>query len=478
MRSGKLLVAILALLIGSVALAQKPAPADPQPLAKVSFPTYQTRKLPNGLTVYALEYHEQPVVSVRLVIGAGAVNDPVDLPGVAAMTADLLTEGTKTRSATEIAKTIDQVGASLGSSADMESTIVTAAALTDSVDLAFELMNDIVMNPAFAQEEIDRAKQQAMSGLTASMEDADFVADAVFDRIAYGSHPYGHMAQGTLDSIPKIKREDLAKFHETYYAPNISALAIAGDLKPEDAFKLAERWFGSWKQKDVPKTSLATAKTEARRIVVIDKPDAVQTELRVGQTTVGRKDPDYFNVLVSSYVLGGSAQGRLNQTLRQEKGLTYGAYASIRPRKGPGLFYSVTDTRTEKTGEALQAMLAEIQKIGSTAVPDTELKNAKNFIIGSFPLSIEVPNDLVTRLTTIFLYELGDNYLDTFRDKIAAVSPADVQRVSKDKLTATGASIVAVGNAKEIVKSLEPLGKVEVIPMGDLDLGSPTLKQK
>jgi zinc protease len=359
----------------------------------------------------------------------------------------------------------------------MESTIVTAAALTDSVDLAFELMNDIVMNPAFAQEEIDRAKQQAMSGLTASMEDADFVADAVFDRIAYGSHPYGHMAQGTLDSIPKIKREDLAKFHETYYAPNISALAIAGDLKPEDAFKLAERWFGSWKQKDVPKTSLATAKTEARRIVVIDKPGAVQTELRVGQTTVGRKDPDYFNVLVSSYVLGGSAQGRLNQTLRQEKGLTYGAYASIRPRKGPGLFYSVTDTRTEKTGEALQAMLAEIQKIGSTAVPDTELKNAKNFIIGSFPLSIEVPNDLVTRLTTIFLYELGDNYLDTFRDKIAAVSPADVQRVSKDKLTATGASIVAVGNAKEIVKSLEPLGKVEVIPMGDLDLGSPTLKR-
>ena len=155
------------------------------------------------------------MVSVRLVIGAGAVNDPVELPGVASMTADLSTEGTKTRSATEIAKTIDQVGASLGSSADMENTIITAAALTDSVDLAFELMNDIVMNPQFAQEEIDRAKEQGMSGLTASMEEADFVADAVFDRIAYGTHPYGHLASGTPESIPKIEREDLVKFHET-----------------------------------------------------------------------------------------------------------------------------------------------------------------------------------------------------------------------------------------------------------------------
>src|SRR5262245_54586193 len=176
MSSRRLLAAILALLIGSVASAQKPAPADPPPLAKVNFLPYQTKKLPNGLTVYALEYHEQPVVSVRLLITAGAANDPADLPGVASMTADLLTEGTKTRSATDIAKTIDQVGASLGSSADMESTIITAASLTDSVDLAFELMNDIVMNPQFAQEEIDRAKEQAMSGLTASLEEADFVA--------------------------------------------------------------------------------------------------------------------------------------------------------------------------------------------------------------------------------------------------------------------------------------------------------------
>jgi zinc protease len=241
MRIHKLLPSLVILLLVSVASAQRPAPADPAPLGKVSFPPYQTKKLANGLTVYALEHHEQPTVAIRLVITAGAVNDPVDLPGVASMTADLLTEGTKSRSASAIAQAIDEVGASLSTSADMESTIISTSALTDSIDIAFELMTDVVMNPTFAEEELDRLKEQSMSGLTASMEDPDFIADTVFDRVVYGSHPYGHVASGTLDSIPKVKRTDLARFHETHYAPNIAALAIVGDLKADEAFKLAER---------------------------------------------------------------------------------------------------------------------------------------------------------------------------------------------------------------------------------------------
>ncbi len=477
MRIHKLLVPMMFLLAVSSASAQKPAPPDPAPLGKVNFPAYLSKKLPNGLTVYALEHHEQPVVSIRMLIAAGAVNDPPDLPGIASMTADLLTEGTKKRTATEIAEAIDQVGASLGASADMESTTITASALTDSLDLGFELMNDVLLNPEFAEEELKRLKEQAMSNLTADMDNPDFIADAVFDRVVYGSHPYGHLAGGTLESIPRVNREDLVKFHQTYYSPAISALAIVGDLTAEEAFKLAEKWFGDWKSKTVPKASPPESKPGARRIVVVDKPDAVQTEIRIGQTTVARKDPDYFNVLVTSYILGGSAQGRLNQTLRQEKGLTYGAYATIKPRKGPGVFYSITDTRTEKTGEALQAVVAELQKLRANAVPETELKDARNYIIGSFPLSIEVPNDLATRLTTIFLYELGDAYLTTFRDKIAAVSAADVLRVSKEKLTTDGATIVLVGNASQFAKSIESLGKVEVISIRDLDLSSLTLRR-
>jgi zinc protease len=466
----------LFLLASCSAKADKQSAPEPKPLARVDFPTYEKRVLPNGLTVYALEYHEQPVVSLRLMITAGADNDPANLPGVAAFTADLLNKGTKTRTATQIAEAIDQVGGSVEASGDMESTVISASVLTDSVGLAFELMTDVLMNPAFSPAELARAQQQSLSNLTANMEDPDFIADAVFDRVIYGSHPYGHLTSGTLTSIPKIKREDLVQFHSKYYAPNISALAIVGDLSTADAFKLAEQWFGSWTKMDGPRPqNPEVPKMEGRRIVVIDKPDAVQTEIRVGHTTVPRKDPDYFNVLVASYVLGGTGSGRLSQTLRVERGLTYGAYASIQPRKGPGSFYSTTDTRTEKTAEALNLVLGELQKLRDSEVPPQELQNAKSYLIGSFPLSIEVPNDLASRLTTVFLYDLGEDYLKTYRDKLSDVSAGDVLRVAKDKISTDNAAVVLVGKADDFKKQLEGLGKVEVIPMNKVDLDSPNL---
>ena len=319
----------------------KGLPPEPRPLGRVDFPSYEKRVLPNGLTVYAMEFHEQPIVAIRLMIKAGAERDPANLAGVAAFTADLLNKGTQKRSATEIAETIDQVGGSLEASSDMESTNIAAGVLTDSVNVAFDLMNDIVMNPAFAPLELAREQQQAMSNLFANLQDANFLADVSFNRVVYGSHPYGHLETGTPASIPKIRRDDLVKFHDTYYAPNISALAIVGDLPTADAFKLAEQWFGSWGKKDVAEAeNPAPPGLEGRRIVAIDKPDAVQTEIRVGHTTVGRKDPDYFKVLVASYILGGSGSGWLYQALRVERGLTYGAYTSVLPRRGPGLFES------------------------------------------------------------------------------------------------------------------------------------------
>lgn len=473
----RLALAISLMLTSCGAPADENAPPrEPPPLGRIDFPAYEKRVLANGLTVYALEYHEQPVIALRLMIKAGAQNDPKDLAGVAAFTADLLNKGTKTRSATQIAESIDQVGGRIESGADMESTTISAGVLTDSIALALELMNDMVMNPAFAQDELGRTQQQTLSGLVANMQDPDFIADVAFARVVYGSHPYGHLENGTLNSIPKIRRSDLLKFHQTYYAPNISALAIAGDLPLSEAFRLAEQWFGSWQKKDVPKVEDAEVPTiNGRRIVVVDKPDSVQTEIRVGHTTVRRKDPDYFNVLVASYILGGSASGRLNQALRVERGLTYGAYASIQPKTGPGTFSSTTDTRTEKTGEALTLVFDQIQKLRSNELPAQELKDAKSFLIGSFPLNIEVPSDLANRLTTVFLYDLGDDYLKTYRDRLAAISTSEVLGVAKEKVSSDNAAVVLVGKADEIKQQLAELGEVEVIPLEKLDLDSPNL---
>jgi zinc protease len=458
--------------------ADKGLPPEAKPLGRVDFPSYEKHVLPNGLTVYALEYHKQPTVAVRLMITAGAERDPSSLPGVAAFTADLLNKGSKTRTATDIAEMIDQIGGSLEASSDMESTNISASALIDSVDVVFELMNDILMNPAFAQQELARAQQQAISNLVSNMQDANFLADAAFNRLVYGSHPYGHLETGTLTSIPKIRLEDLIKFHETYYAPGISALAIVGDLSTADEFKLAERWFGSWTKKEVAlPENPPVPKLEGRRIVAIDKSDAVQTEIRVGHTTVGRKDPDYFNVLVASYILGGSGSGRLYQALRVERGLTYGAYTSVQPRRGPGLFYSTTNTRTPKTAETLNFMFEQLEKFRSGQLPPEELQNAKSFLIGSFPLSIEVPNSLANRLATIFLYDLGDNYLKTFRDRLADVRSADVLRIAMEKVSGENVAVVLVGKVNDFKSQLDGLGSVVVIPLDKLDLDLPNLRK-
>jgi zinc protease len=466
------------LVVGGIGFAQKPEPADPAPLEDVEFPGYQTRKLPNGLTVYAIEHREQPVVSIRLLIGAGAAADPADLPGVASFTADLLMQGTTSRDATELAQAAEEVGGTIEASADMESTTIGASFLKENVNLAFELMTDMVRNPAFAIEEVGRLRQQALSGLTAALEDPDFVADAVLERALYGAHPYGHPEDGTLESISAMNQEAVVKFHQTYYAPNISALAVAGDLSATEIFTLAERHFGSWPQKPVPAiaTGFTAPATRQRKIVVIDKPDAVQTEIRIAKRIVTRKDPEYFNLLLGSLVLGGSAEGRLNRKLRVERGLTYGAYASIRPRRGPSSFYSLTETRTEKTAEALNLILEELATLRTTAVPEQELTDAKALIIGGFPLSIEVPADLTSRLTTVFLYDLGDDYLKTYRDRIAAVTPENVMRVSRQWLTDDDAVIVMVGNSAEFKTSIDSLGNVEVIASDELNLGSPTLQ--
>jgi zinc protease len=305
------------------------------------------------------------------------------------------------------------------------------------------------------------------------MEDPDFLADAVFSRALYGSHPYGHQEGGTPESIPAIERQDIVRFHETFYAPNIAAVAIVGDISTAEAFRLAERYFGAWKRKDIPAAQQpAPPKPTGRRIVLIDKPDAVQTEIRVGKLTVARKDPDYFNILIGSYVLGGSGVSRLNQKLRIERGLTYGAYATITPRRGPGNFYSVTDTRTEKTTEALSLILEEMESLRLKEVPAQELKDAQTYVIGSFPLSIELPANLATRLTTIFTYDLGDNYLATYRDRLAAVTSADVLRVAKEKLSPEDVTIVLVGKADDFKDALRPFGEVKVIPAGEVNLGS------
>ncbi len=303
------------------------APPRPLPARDVKFPPYEIRTIENGMRVVVVMHHEQPVVTLRLLLQAGSVCDAPGKSGVAALAAALLDQGTTTRSAEQIADTIDSIGGGLGTGAGNDLSFANVVVMKDSLALGFDLLSDVARNPAFKQEEIDRQRQQAVSGLKVSFEDPDFVASVVFDRLVYGFHPYGMPGSGTPESLQSITTADLHAYHQRYYAPNNAILAVVGDVTAEEAFAGAERVFGNWAKRDVPAVQSTEQPVATRRLVIVNKPDAVQTEIRVGHLGIQREHKDYLAVDLAMKILGGEGSNRLHRVLRSERGLTYGAQA-------------------------------------------------------------------------------------------------------------------------------------------------------
>ncbi|MHB8486540.1 MAG: M16 family metallopeptidase, partial [Candidatus Acidiferrales bacterium] len=267
-----------------------------QPRSVFHFPSAATRTLSNGLRVFVVTDHRQPAVAVRLVLmSAGAIHDPAATPGIASMTADMLTQGTTTRSAQQFAEAIDFVGGHIDAGAGDDATSASLTVVSRDLDLGMDLLSDAVLHPAFAQEELERQRQQTLSALRVNYSDPSFLASAVFDRTVYGSSPYGLPGDGTPETVAKITRDDLMKFHDGNYAPDDALIAFSGDVTPERAFALAEKYFGAWQKKEIPQEEMAApAPTTGLHFIVIDKPDAVQTQIRVGKLGIPRNNPDYI----------------------------------------------------------------------------------------------------------------------------------------------------------------------------------------
>ena len=459
-----------------------PAERPPRPLQpkEVQFPPYEIKTLPNGLQVVAVSHHEQPIVNLRLLVKTGAVNDPQGKSGVASLVASVLDQGTTSLSAGEIADRIDFIGGALGVGASTELTSVYSVVMKDSFTVGLELVNDVVRNPAFAQEEIDRQKQQITSALQVNRQDPEYIAGTVFDRLVYGFHPYGLPGNGTPETLTAITRQDLQEFHRRYFVPNNMILAVVGDITPAEAFAAVERVFGSWARSEVPPTRAVDPPPPTRRIVVVDKPDAVQTEIRVGMLAIPRKHPDYMAWDLAVKILGGEGANRLHQVLRSQRGLTYGASADTEARKQAGDFVAETDTRTDTTGEALRLMVDEFSRLQRERVGQGELSGAQDYLAGSFPLTIETPNDIATQVLNVMFYELPLSEVGTFRERVLRVTPDDIQRVAREYIRPDRLSMVLVGNARQFVPQLAQMGftGVEVIRADELDLLSPTLKRE
>ena len=469
--------------VGQVSAQVKDWPSErpprPLPARDVKFPPYQFRTLANGLQVIAVSHHEQPAVSLRLIVRAGGTQDPDDKPGVASLAAALLDQGTTTRDAEQIASSIDSIGGAIGTGSGSDLTFINAVVMKDSLSFALDLVSDVARNPRFAAEEIDRQKQQILSGLKVSYEDPDYIAAVVFDRLVYGFHPYGRPDSGTPKSIYSITREDLVAFHKGYFSANNAILAIVGDVTPEEAFAGAERAFGMWaKSENIPQKKVDPP-APTRRVVVVDRPGAVQTEVRVGNIGLPRKHPDFLALDLAIKILGGEGGNRLHRVLRSERGLTYGASADVNALKDAGDIVADTDTRSESTGEVLRLIVDEMWRLQRQRVSDRELADAQAYLTGSFPLTIETPSAIALQVLNAVFYGLDLNDLQTYRERVNAVTPDDIQRVAREYLRPDRLSIVLVGDASVFAKQLAGVGfdEFERIPLSELDLGYAQLRR-
>lgn len=462
--------------------AKWPSSSPPRPLAAgdVKFPPYEVKTLPNGMTVVVVVHNEQPAVSLRLIVRAGGAQDPVGKLGVASMVATLLDQGTTSRTAQQVADTIDSAGGELKTAVGRDLSYANVTIMKDGLGLGMSLLADVVRRPAFAQEELTRQRQQLVAALKVSYQDPSYVASIVFDRLVYGFHPYGFPGNGTPASVETLTREDLLEFHRRHYAPNNCLLAVVGDLTIDEAMAAVTGAFGDWARREIPADPAVEPPKSTQRVVVVDKPDAVQTEIRMGQIGIPRKDGDFVAVDLAIRILGGEGANRLHRVLRTERGLTYSVSAVARTWTRSGEFVAQTNTRSDATGEVLRLMVDEFSRLRRDSVDERELENAKAFLAGSFPLTIETPNDIATQILDVLFYGLPVKELQTFRSRVEGVSVDDVSRVVARYLRPDRLSVVVVGNAAAFLGQLERAGfrRVEVVRLSDLDLMSADFKRK
>ena len=455
-------------------------PPRPLPAREVKFPTYAFKTLPNGLQVIAVSHHEQPAVSLRLIIRAGAAHDPAKKPGTAALAASLLDQGTTSKNAEQIANAIDSIGGALAVGAASDLTFINAAVMKNSFEVGMQLVSEVARMPSFAPDEIERQQQQMLSAMKVSYEDPEYIAGTVFDRLVYGFHPYGKPDSGTPSSLTSLTRDDLVAFHKRWFGANNAVLAIVGDVTPEQAFAIAEKTFGNWGKAEVSAATLGDVPPPTRRVVVVDRPGAVQTEIRVGNIGLPRKHKDFLALDIALKILGGEGGNRLYRVLRSERGLTYGAEADLHALRDTGDIVASTDTKSETTGETLRLMLDEIWRLQRERVHPRELAGAQDYLTGSFPLTIETPSAIALQVLNAVFYGLDLEEVQNYRERVNAITPDDIQRVARQYLHPDRLSIVLVGDASVFAKDLKGVGfdQFERIPLAQLDLDSPDLRRR
>lgn len=451
----------LILLVASVSFLQA---------TEMKMPDYKKVTLDNGLDVYVIEQHETPVVYVQLVIPGGTCFDTDETAGLTNLTSGLLRKGTTTRTADEIAQAIDFVGGSLGAGAGKDAITANTMVLSKHLDTGLELLADIIMHPVFAEEEVERLKEQTVAGIMQAKSDPGTIRNQQFDKIIYGDHPYGLPAAGTQESIFMLTADDVKEFYNKYFIPNNAFMMIIGDVQADAVIGKIKTYFGGWKMGTAPEFNFPQpAPLEGRKVILIDKPDATQSYIALGHHGISRLDSDAFHLRVLNYILGGGGfQSRLTKNVRGESGLTYGISSSFDFNKYPGEFVVATFTKNESTSEAIDKILDEMETIRKEPVSMDELTECQSFYSGYIPLQFETPAQIASYVQTILLYELPMDYYTTYLKEVNTATQDDILKLAQKYLSTENLLIVVVGKAEDVKVQLEKYGPVQVIPMIEL----------
>ncbi len=437
---------------------RKEAPA-PGPSPELHLPVPKTFEVANGLKVYLLEDHSLPVISASVVANAGGGANPPGRPGLAAFTARMLTQGTKERSATDLANDTDSIGANLNAIATVDDAAVDGGALSNNTEALLDLLDDVTEHPAFQGEEVERMRKDR---LTAILQEADSPMAALLRvglKTLYGDSPYGYRSNGTTESVKAITRDELSTFWATHYAPQNAALVLAGDITESDARTLATKYFGHWTAtgKLSPTPLPAPPSAPSRRVVIVDKPGAPQTALAAFGLGLGRNTPQYAALNVMNNVLGGLFSSRINMNLREKNGFTYGAVSRYLLYKGEGPFLTEALVRTDVTAPAAREMFAELNRIRTDPPTPAELKTGLQSELLSLPGQFETVDSTTRLIADLFTYSLPTDYYRHLPAQYDAVTPAAVETVAQEHVHPDNLIVIAVGDRAKIQPGLEKL---------------------
>ncbi len=434
-------------------------------ILRVRLPRPQEADLANGIRLMVLEDRRAPQITFTLLVpGAGGYFDPTQLPGLATVTAAMMREGTAERTSAQISEQLETMAATLTVSTGMSSldAAVSGSSLTEYFERLLDLTADVLLQPAFADEELARYKERTRAQLVQQRTNPGFLASERMSKVLYRDHPAGRVGL-TVETLGQMTRAQLAEFHRTHYVPDHAAIAIAGDISFANAKALIEQKFGGWRRSGSARPRAADpALPDAASIYLVHRPTSVQTSLRVSTPAIERTSPDYDVLQVMNKIIGGGPTGRLFLHLREDKGYTYGAYSGLSAGRFRGDWTAFTDVRSEVTEPALRDLLAEITLLRDQPVLQKEFREQQRSLVAAFALSLESPQQMLGYYTTSWTYSLPADYWDRYPERIMAVTPGQVQDAARKYLDAGKVQIVAVGDTSRIASVLRGFGQVQM----------------